>query len=46
MSGDSVEDAIDGLMVEIFDAFEDYSAEEGNLGPGPRQQLRVLREYI
>lgn len=46
MSGDSVEDAINGLMVEILDAFEDYSAEEANLGPGPRQQLRVLREYV
>ena len=44
MSGDSVEDAISGLMVEIFDAFEDYSTEEASLGPGPRQQLRVLRE--
>ena len=46
MSGDSVEDAIDALVVEIFDAFEDYSTEETNLGPGPRQQLRVLREYV
>ena len=46
MSGDTVEDAINGLMVEILDAFEDYSAEEANLGPGPRQQLRVLREYV
>jgi hypothetical protein len=46
MSGDSVEDAINGLIVEILDAFEDYSAEEANLGPGPRQQLHVLREYV
>lgn len=46
MSGDSVEDAIDGLVAEIFDAFEDYSTEEAHLGPGPRQQLRVLREYV
>ena len=33
-------------LAEIFDAFEDYSTEEANLGPGPRQQLRVLREYV
>ena len=46
MSGDDVEDAIQGLLDEILDTLDDFLAERANLGPGPRRQLAVLQEYV
>ena len=46
ISGISKSDARRALEVEIMDAFDDWSADESVLGPGPRQQLTVLKKYI
>ena len=39
-------DARRALQVEILDAFDDWKADESALGPGPREQLAVLKRYI
>lgn len=45
-SGITRQDAYQALEAEILDAFDDWTADESALGPGPRQQLAVLKEYI
>jgi hypothetical protein len=46
VSGITKHDALQALEVEILDAFEDWMADESALGPGPSQQLAVLKNYI
>jgi hypothetical protein len=46
ISGNSRQDAYQALIEEILTAFDDWSADESALGPGPRRQLAVLRGYI
>jgi hypothetical protein len=46
ISGVSKFEACRALEVEILDAFDDWSADESTLGPGPRQQFAVLKQYI
>ena len=44
--GDSPEDARTELSEDIVRMFSLLLREEATLGPGPRQQLAVLREYV
>lgn len=44
--GTSKFDARQALEVEILDAFDDWTANESALGPGPKQQLSVLKTYL
>jgi|SRR5271168_790061 len=46
VSGTSRQDAFQALIEEILAAFDDWNANESSLGPGPRQQLAVLRKYL
>ncbi len=46
VSGTSRQDAFQALIEEILAAFDDWNANESILGPGPRQQLVVLRKYL
>ena len=46
MTGDTPEDAVDGLKMSIVDAYDYYEENEAILGPGPARQLAVLRELI
>lgn len=46
MSGDTAEDAVEGLKMIIVDTFDYYDENESILGPGPARQLAVLRELI
>jgi hypothetical protein len=46
VSGTSRQDAFQALTEEILTAFDDWSADESKLGPGPRQQLAILRKYL
>ena len=46
VAGVSRQDAFQALVEEILAAFDDWNADEPNLGPGPRQQLAVLRNYL
>ena len=46
VSGTSRQDAFQALTEEILAAFDDWSADESKLGPGPKQQLAVLRKYL
>ena len=46
VSGTTREDAYDALEIEILDAFDDWSADEAALGPGPQRQFAVLKKYI
>ena len=46
VSGITKQDAHQALEAEILDAFDDWTADESALGPGPRQQLSVLRQYV
>ena len=48
MTGATVEDAVAAVAADIVDAFELFVAEEAGagLGPGPRRQLRALRQHI
>jgi hypothetical protein len=46
VSGISRQDAFQALTEEILAAFDDWSADESKLGPGPKQQLAVLRRYL
>ena len=46
MSGSDPYDAQEALAEDIVAAFELYLEEEENLGPGPQQELAVLRQYI
>ena len=45
-SDDSESEVIEGLRVEILNAFEDFEAHESILGPEPKRQLSVLRSYV
>jgi hypothetical protein len=45
-TGSSKIDARKMLETEILDALDDWTADESTLGPGPRQQLTVLKKYI
>lgn len=46
ISGLTRHDAYQALVEEILIAFEDWSANEAGLGPGPKRQLAVLRTYL
>jgi len=46
VSGISRQDAFQALTEEILAAFDDWTADESNLGPGPKQQLAILRQYL
>jgi hypothetical protein len=47
MSGQSIEHALQNLTADILNAYEDLTEERPEmLGPGPRQQLEVLRTYL
>ena len=46
MSGTDPADAYESLIAFVLDMAEDLVKEEGNLGLGPREQLRVLRKYM
>ncbi len=46
MSGSSPEDARQALAEDIVEAFALFLEEEETLGPGPKEQLAVLRQYI
>jgi hypothetical protein len=46
MSGNSRLDARQALVEEMLSTFDDYTADEAALGPGPKQQLALLRTYI
>jgi hypothetical protein len=46
VSGTSRQDAFQALTEEMLAAFDDWSADESKLGPGPARQLAVLRTYL
>ena len=46
MSGETAQEALQNLLIDVLDAFELFCKEETNLGPEPTCQLRVLRRYI
>ena len=46
ISGDDEDDALDSLIIVLRETLEDFLAEEGNLGPEPRRQLRILRDCL
>ena len=46
MPGSNPEDAQQALADDIVEAFALFLAEEETLGPGPKEQLAVLRQYI
>ena len=46
VSGTSRQDAFQALVEEVLAAFDDWSADESRLGPGPIQQLAVLKKYL
>lgn len=46
VSGLTKQDACEALVMEILDAFDDWTADESALGPGPLEQLTVLKKYI
>jgi hypothetical protein len=46
ISGDSPQEAFQGLASHILDVFEILELEESTLGPEPTRQLAVLREHI
>ncbi len=46
MSGDTAQEALQNLAAHVLDVFELLSEEEGALGPGPTEQLRILRTYL
>ena len=46
MTGWSIAEARQALVDDVVDAFEIFLEEEETLGPGPKQQLAVLRQYM
>lgn len=46
MTGWSIAEAQQALVDDVVDAFEIFLEEEETLGPGPKQQLAVLRQYM
>ena len=46
MTGWSIEEARHALVDDVVDAFEIFLEEKETLGPGPKQQLAVLRQYM
>ena len=46
VAGTSRQDAFQALIEEVLGAFDDWSADESALGPGPLQQLSVLKKYL
>lgn len=47
MPGESLEEAMGNLVADILDTYEDLGAETPELlGPGPREQLAILRTYL
>jgi hypothetical protein len=46
MTGDTADEAVEGLKMTIVDAFDFFERNESILGPGPARQLAVLRELI
>jgi len=46
VSGISRQDAFQAITEEMLAAFDDWAADESKLGPGPKQQLAVLRQYL
>ena len=46
VSGITKTDARQALETEILDAFDDWTVDESALGPGPLEQLAVLKRHI
>ena len=46
MPGDSREDAISALVHDILDAYDLYSSDHENLGPGPSREWSALSQYV
>ena len=46
MSGENREDALEMLKEDIVETFALYTKEKNNLGPGPIDQLSVLKRYV
>jgi hypothetical protein len=46
MVGETWLGAFMSLKAEILNTLEDYEANEGQLGPEPKRQLRVLRSFV
>jgi hypothetical protein len=46
MTGDTADEAVEGLKMTIVDAFDFYEKNESIIGPEPTRQLAVLRELI
>src|SRR5438094_7284113 len=41
MTGETIEEAVEGLKMTIVDTFDFYEEHESTLGPGPARQLAV-----
>lgn len=46
MTGDTKEEAVENLRLFLVDIFDDLEAQESCLGPHPKRQLAVLRDFI
>jgi hypothetical protein len=46
MSGETQQEALQNLIIDILDAFELFLNEENNLGPEPSRELTVLKRYL
>lgn len=46
ISGETYQEAFQNLIAEILNSFENFIREEGNLGPEPSRQLRILKRYL
>jgi len=46
MSGETIDDAVEGLKMTMVDTLDFYEKNESILAPGPARQLAVLRELI
>jgi hypothetical protein len=46
MSGRDESEAVNDLFTMLLDMLDTFSAHEASLGPVPRQQLTVLRQYF
>ena len=46
MTGDTREEAVANLRMMLVDMFDDFEAQEHQLGPEPKRQLDVLRTFI
>ena len=46
ISGDTQQEALEGLREILVDTFRFYTVNEGILGKHPKKQLEVLRKFI